>query len=81
MTRQEFQRCFEVAQANDFNRDAVDADVLMGYGLPDFEPVAVTVETVADCMRWQALQFDGNWDQAELSEMQRLFRRRVTLLG
>lgn len=36
--------------------------ILYGFGLPDFEPVTVSLRIVAACIRWQCNCFDGSFD-------------------
>ena len=81
MTLQEFQSAFSIAK--DFNRDLsnVDDSILYGYGLPEFKPVYTTLEAVAKTIRWQALQFNGQWDAQELDEVARLGRKNFLVLG
>ena len=81
MTLQEFQSAFSIAK--DFNRDLsnVDDSILYGYGLPEFKPVYMTLEAVAKTIRWQALQFNGQWDAQELDEVARLGRKNFLVLG
>lgn len=81
MTLSEFKAAFAIAK--DTNRDLseVDDSNLFGYGLPDFKPVHTTLEAVAKTIRWQALQWNGQWDAEELDEVARLGRRNFIVLG
>lgn len=81
MTLQQFQDAFAIAK--DFNRSLseVDNSILFGYGLPDFKPVHTTLEAVAKTIRWQALQFNGQWDSEALNEIAELGRRNFLVLG
>jgi hypothetical protein len=81
MTLQQFQEAFAIAK--DFARDLsnVDDSVLYGYGLPNFKPVHTTLEAVAKVIRWQALQFNGQWDSVALNEVAELGRRNFLVLG
>ena len=81
MTLQQFQQAFDIAK--NFNRDLsnVDDSILFGYGLPDFKPVHTTLEAVAKTIRWQALQFNGQWDAEALNEVAEAGRRNFLVLG
>lgn len=81
MTFQEFQSAFSIAK--NFNLDLINVDdsILYGYGLPEFKPVHTTLEAVAKTIRWQALQFNGQWDAHELNEVARLGRKNFLVLG
>ena len=80
MNKAEFQKAWEIAK--DVKRDLTmfDTGALFGFGLSDFEPVAVPIEAIARTLRWQALQFNGVWDTVELAACQRLMRYKVTVL-
>lgn len=79
MTSQDFRRVFELAKS-DVSFADVDDSPLCGYALPGFKPVAVTVAAAAKAVRWQALQFNGHWDQGAINELRAAFVRRVSLL-
>ena len=81
MTLAQFQSAFAIAK--DFNRDLsnVDDSMLYGYGLADFKPVHTTLEAVAKTIRWQALQFNGEWNAEALNEVAELGRRNFLVLG
>jgi len=81
MTLNQFQEAFKIAK--DFDRDLsnVDDSILYGCGLSSFKPVYTTLEAVAKLIRWQALQFNGQWDAQELDEVARLGRKNFLVLG
>lgn len=81
MTLQQFQEAFAIAK--DFDRDLsnVDDSVLYGYGLPEFRQVHTTLEAVAKTIRWQSLQFNGQWNAVALNEVVELGRRNFLVLG
>jgi hypothetical protein len=81
MTLVQFQSAFAIAK--DFNRDLsnVDDSILYGYGLNSFKPVYTTLEAVAKTIRWQALQFNGEWDAEALNEVAEAGRRNFLVLG
>lgn len=81
MTLTQFQCAFAIAK--DFNRDLsnVDDSILFGCGLRSFEPVHTTLEAVAKLIRWQALQFNGEWDAEALNEVAMIGRKNFLVLG
>jgi hypothetical protein len=81
MTLQQFQAAFAIAK--DFNRDLtnVDDSLLYGFGLASFVPVHTTLEAVAKTIRWQALQFNGEWNAELLNEVAECGRRNFIVLG
>lgn len=52
-----------------------------GCGLPGFAPVFVTLAQVAAFVRWQALQFDGEFDAEALAECAAIARKKFFLIG
>jgi len=72
MLKDQFDRAFAIARSK-ADLSQVDDSILFGYGLPDFAPVTVPIETVAKTIRWQALQFNGQWDTEELEACRRAF--------
>ena len=81
MTLAQFQQAFAIAK--DFNRDLsnVDDSILYGYGLYSFKPVHTTLEAVAKTIRWQALQFNGEWNAEALNEVAENGRKNFLILG
>jgi len=81
MTLTQFQQAFAIAK--DFNRDLsnVDDSILYGYGLSNFKPVHTTLEAVAKTIRWQALQFNGEWNAEALNEVAENGRKNFLVLG
>jgi len=79
MTQQEFKDAVSIAKSDVYLFDE-DMDIMYGCGLPDFQPVTVTLRQVARHIRWQALYFDGSWDSEELSEIQRIGRRKFIII-
>lgn len=51
-------------------------DPLCGCGCPGFEPVAVSLRSVASFLRYQCLQFNGGWDDAEYQNCRAICLRR-----
>jgi len=81
MTLSQFQAAFAIAK--DFSRDLskVDDGILFGFGLSSFKPVHTTLEAVAKLIRWQAYQFNGEWDSEALNEVATLGRKNFLILG
>ena len=81
MTLTQFQSAFAIAK--DFDRDLsnVDDSILFGCGLLSFEPVHTTLDAVAKLIRYQALQFNGEWDAEALNEVAMLGRKNFLVLG
>lgn len=67
MTRNEFKAAVKLAKSGPIQGS--NMDVLTGFGLRDFAPVAVSLATVAECLRWQCLTFGGTWDDAAMDEV------------
>ena len=65
MTKQEFKQSLELAKSP----HSEDLTPFFGYGFRDFTPVWVTLSQVATLLRWQALFFDGTWDNEEINNI------------
>ena len=82
MTRQEAQAAFAIADNKELRLyPDVDTSIFDGFGLPGFCPVYVTLRQVAALMRWQALQFNGEWNAEALDEVIKVGRTRFLILG
>lgn len=81
MTLNEFKAAFALAKDTSLDFSGVDNSNMLGYGLPDFKPVHVTLEAVAKEIRWNAYQFDGTWNADALEEVAKLGRRNFIVLG
>lgn len=46
-----------------------------GCGLPDFHPIATTIDEVAQIVRYQCLTLGGSFDADETQNMQHIARR------
>ena len=73
MNKQEFAAAFELANNHDIDWSKVDDSILEGCGLKDFQPVNVTLLTVARFIRWQCLYMftkpgESPWDMNEVNE-------------
>lgn len=78
MTKIEFKLALTLAKSGNYALDA-DISALCGFGLPDFKPVSVSLDCAARCVAWQAACMDGTWDEANISECEYFFTRRVSL--
>ena len=79
MTRPEFKQSFAIAQSNEFLPDS--GELFWGFGLPDFKPVKCTLRHVAELIRWQARQLNGEWDMPAVQEIADLGRKRFEIVG
>lgn len=80
MTKNQLDRAMTLARNYEVNLLNVDLSTLEGYGLPNFQPVTVTVEMVAAMIRWQCIMFNGEIVAEELDLLVRVFRHKVTIL-
>ena len=80
MTTTEFKKAFEVASGKaDLSHASLDP--FNGFGLSEFERVFVTVAQVARLIRWQAQLVNGGWDNAALTEVAEVGRRKFAILA
>jgi hypothetical protein len=73
MTDLEFKKACRLAFDTSVDLRIYFNDALMGFGLPDFKPVLLHLEEVAECIRWQCLCLDGSIDQKNLAECRLCF--------
>ena len=78
MTKNEFKAAVKLAKSGPIQ--GANMDILTGFALPDFQPVAVSLETVAEVLRWQCLTFAGHWDDAAMDEVY-CFKNRFIIVG
>lgn len=81
MTLAQFQKAFAIANDTSIDLSTVDDTILFGCGLPRFEPVHTTLEAVAKLIRWQAMQFNGEWNSEALNEVTTIGRRKFMILN
>ncbi len=79
MTNAQFSAAVEIAKGN-ADLSAIDTQILFGYGLRNFGPVAATVETVAAVIRWECVMLNGEIDSVALDTIHHIFRRKVTVV-
>ena len=80
MTTPEFRRAFFLAKEDregGFKNDLLEP--FLGFGMTNFRPIVVTTAMVAELIRWQAHQFNGDWDQAALQEVKDAGRRKFVI--
>lgn len=75
MTKKQFGQAVRIAQSRE-DLSKVDDSTLFGCGLPDFKPVFCTIEMVAKFVRWQCLQFNGEFNAENLNECATIARRK-----
>lgn len=80
MTLAQFQKAFQAAQNPTLDLTATDDSMLYGFGLPHFKPVHTTIAAVAKVIRWQARQFNGQWDHPALDEVARIGRKKFLIV-
>ena len=81
MTLAQFQKAFAIAKDTSIDLSNVDDSILFGCGLPRFKPVHTTLEAVAKLIRWQAMQFNGQWNAEALNEVAELGRKNFLILN
>ena len=81
MTLAQFQKAFAIANDASIDLSNVDDSILFGCGLAVFEPVYTTLEAVAKLIRWQAMQFNGEWDAEALNEVATIGRKKFMVLN
>ena len=80
MTLAQFQTACKAAQNPTLDLSATDSSMLHGFGLPQFKPIHTSLAAVAKVIRWQALQFDGQWDHEALNEIATIGRKKFLIV-
>lgn len=80
MTSKEFSAAFKIAQSKRHLGDEA-AGLFDGFGLPDFKVVHVTLDQVAELIRWQALQMNREFDPVALQEIADAGRKKFMIIG
>ncbi len=52
-----------------------------GYGLKDFKPVHVSIWQVSRLIRWQCLQFNGEFDMEAVDELMNIGRKKFLIIA
>ena len=81
MTKNQFSQAVAIAKLGSKGYGDADDSILFGCGLPDFEPVHVTLNQVARFINWQAMQFNGEWNAEELDNCAHIARRKFLIVG
>lgn len=80
MTKEEFKKAMEISREED-DMSEVDISVFQGYGLPGFGRIHVTLRQVAALIRWECLQFNGEYDGKKLNYVANTGRQRFQIIG
>lgn len=82
MNAKDFKRVFNEAKNDniDWELEYYKIGILTGCGLPDFEPVSVTLRTAAAHVRYQGMQMNGEWHEEAVNDCKDIFRSKVSLL-
>jgi len=81
MTKNEFNRAFEIAQNNNISLLDIDNSILYGCALPEFKyPVHCTIIQLAALIRWQCQYLFGGWDSEELDSIAYIAKKKFILV-
>lgn len=79
MTKEQFAEAFKIARSDE-DLSQVDDSILHGCGLPEFQPVTVTINCFAKLLRYQITQLNGGVDEIELNNMRWIARRKIQVV-
>lgn len=80
MTAEQFRHAVIIAKADvQIDSKAHSLEPFDGYGLPDFEPITVTIEQVARCILYQCAYMFGGWDEEELENVRYFAKKRFII--
>lgn len=80
VTKAEFSAAYDIAKS-DRDLSGVDDSVLYGCASREFPPVMCNLETLARMIRWQCQMLNGQWDCEALTELHKMCRTKVTIIG
>jgi hypothetical protein len=80
MTLTQFQKACAAAKNPNLDLSATDDTMLFGYGLPSFRQTHTTLAAVAKILRWDALQFNGEWDAEALNQIGEIGRKKFLIV-
>lgn len=80
MTLIQFQKACAAAKNPNLDLSATDDTMLFGYGLPSFRQTHTTLAAVAKILRWDALQFNGEWDAESLNQIGEIGRKKFLIV-
>jgi hypothetical protein len=78
MTTKEFNEVVRIASRESDMPENIDC--FWKFGLPEFKPVYVTLRQVAALIRYQAVQFNGEFDQEALQEVKDHGKRKFLII-
>lgn len=82
MNKKEFTEIMEIVTNQEIDLSDVDELILHGCALPDYQyPVYVTRKQVAKLIRWDCLQFNGEFDAEELNNIGIIGKRKFRIVG
>lgn len=79
MSGAQFRAAVELAKSGE-SLPVDDGETFWGFALPDFAPVWVTIAQLASLIRWEALQFNGEFDNEALQTIQKYGRKRFQII-
>lgn len=79
MTKKQIAECAALAQSG--NCPSVDDSPLHGIALPDYREGYANKGQIARFLRYQCLQFNGGWDNAEFENLAYLLKRKVMMIA
>lgn len=79
MTKDQFERCFQLAASPISLLPYAAGDLFDGCGLPEFKKVTASPLAVAELIRWQCQCIKGGWDEEALNEMREICRHKIEL--
>jgi hypothetical protein len=80
MNKIELTKALELAKTRHVN-EPTDISIFAGFGLSDYQPVFVTLDSVAALINWQCLQFNGQYDPIALNEIADAGRHKFNIIG
>jgi hypothetical protein len=79
MTKSQLAAAFDLAKTS-VDLSAESIDVFLGYALPAFDTVYVTIGQVARLIRWECGTFAGTWDMEAFQTLAHVGRARFQVL-
>lgn len=81
MNAEQFERALKLAQdlKIDLSFAQSQTNALFSFGLPSFPATETTIAAVALVIRWQALSFNGSWDQDAIQEVREISRYKFVI--
>lgn len=79
MRQAQLEAATQIAQSKE-PLDKFATTIFDGFGLPNFNPIVVTLRELAWLIRWQCVRLNGTLDSNELSNIQAIGRRKFTIV-